>query len=130
MRAFIWVLSICTLMFVVVYIFEDNIRRSFFPNHVLLNSRGEADPGLVRIDWTAEGSKDTVTIYESRQDLNAIYEAQERNVFMVYYKGKRIGHFEHFKSNAFHPHTYVFELLLQDDSVYLDLNISGPDATR
>ncbi|MBL6449122.1 hypothetical protein JMN32_22615 [Fulvivirga sp. 29W222] len=130
MRAVVWILSICTVIFWLTYLSKDSIRRYFFANHVLLNVRGEADPAWVHIDWTSDAAGDTITIFEKGRELDVLYEARGSNTFMVYYKGKSIGILEHFKSNAFNPHTYIFELLLQQDSVYLDLTVSGPDATQ
>lgn len=130
MRAFLWVISICAAVFLMVYLNKHHIRRAFFSNHILLNAKGETDPALVRIDWTAEAVGDTVTVFEKGHEVDALYEARGANIFMIYYKGESMGNFEHFKSNAYNPHTYIFELLLQKDSVYLDMTVSGPDATR
>ncbi|UII30749.1 hypothetical protein LVD17_20865 [Fulvivirga ulvae] len=115
MKAFFWVLGICIATFLVIYLNKDNIRRAFFSNHILLNARGEANPALVRIDWTSETGGDTVTVFDQGHETEALYEARGPNQFMVYYNGERIGNLEHFKSNAYNPHTYIFELLLKQD---------------
>lgn len=130
MKAFLWVIGICAIVFIIAYLNKDNIRRAFFTNHILLHARGETNPALVRIDWTSEVTTDTVTVFENGHETEALFEARGRNVFVVYYKGESMGNLEHFKSNAYNPHTYIFELLLQQDSVYLDLTVSGPDAIQ
>lgn len=129
MKAFLWILGICSLLLFAVFLLKDDVRRLFFSNTIIVQTRGNLSPKEVRIDWTAESGTDTLTIFSDGHETGEIYEAAGFNTFLIYHKGDYLGHFEQFKTNAFNAHTYTFMLQHEGDSVFLDLKIFGPDAT-
>lgn len=128
MKAFLWVFGVCAALFVLTYLFKDNIRRQFLSNKVLLQTRGPINPKTVRIDWTTETKEDTITVFEAGDETNAVFEAAGPNHFLMYYNGQLVADFEHHKTAAVLPHTYTFQLGQERDSLYADLKIFGPEA--
>lgn len=128
MKAFLWVFGVCLALFLLTYLFKDNIRKQFLSNKVLLQTRGHINPKTVRINWTAETKEDTVTVFTGGSETNAVFEAAGPNHFLMYYNGKHVASFEHHKTTAVLPHTYTFQLGQEKDSLYANLKIFGPEA--
>ena len=130
MKVLAWLLGIGILMIGLLFVFRHNIRRQFLGNHLFIQAKGNCDPRLVKIKWTAEHHRDTVTIFENGHELDQPYEAKGHNSFLVYYEGEYVGALEQFKSNAYSPHTYIFDITIEQDSLYLDFRISGQESNR
>lgn len=128
MRALVWLLGICTILLLGVWVFRHDARRLLLSDNVMLQTRGGVNRGDVRICWTGEMTTDTVVIYSAGREVEHVPEATGQATFLIYYKGMMVGEFGHFRTGVIAPHTYVFQLWEQGDSLYSDLKISGPDA--
>lgn len=128
MKAVAWVLGVAFLLFCIAWLNVDNIRNWFFPNNIEVRTYGDAKPELVKIDWTAEAFRDTLTLYDQGTAQDAEFRAGGYNYFLLYYKGKLLATFEQFKSNPVAGHNYNFMIWQNQDSVQVNLKIEGPEA--
>ncbi len=128
MKAILWVFGLALLLFALVWINEDNIRDWFFPNTIEVQTFGEAKPQLIKIDWTAEATEDTITLFENGKTLDIDFRAGGYNTFLLYYSDEFIGSFEQFKRNKVSGHQYNFMIWQGQDSIHAYLKIQGPEA--
>ena len=110
MKVLAWLLGIGILMIGLLFVFRHNIRRQFLGNHLFIQAKGNCDPRLVKIKWTAEQHRDTVTIFENGHELDQPYEAKGHNSFLVYYEGElmSLSELDTLKANFGRPVTANF----------------------
>lgn len=130
LRPFLIIIAPLGLLLLVFYVNVDGIRIWLNPDSIFVETRSTINANLVDIKWTGERfPADTLLIYSNRQMQPVEFKKSGYNQFIILYRDKMIGHFEHFKTEPWHGHDYHI-ILGKDslDNLTIDVKISGPDA--
>ncbi|HNP16797.1 MAG TPA: hypothetical protein PKL31_00075 [Fulvivirga sp.] len=126
MKAFFWILGITVLILIIGFSSKNSLRELLFKDQFIVRPRG-VELNRIKIKQTAEGSTDTLTVYNGERRETATFRKMGLNIFLVYKDNKLITTFEQFKQTEWATHQYLFEINVQRDSTTVDLHISGPD---
>lgn len=129
MKIIAWLLAFVGTVLIIAFSFKSEIRDYLFRDNIIVRPTGVL-LNSVKIDRVGESGGDTLIIFsESIQQQNKVSKPGF-NKFIVSADGVELAEFEHFVSSAISKHDYVFELHRQQDSVFVKLQIFGPDQQR
>ncbi len=126
MKALFWLLGITTLILVIGFASKNSLREFLYKDQFIVRPRG-IELNRIKIRQTAEGSVDTLTVYNGERRETATFRKRGLNTFLVYKDDMLITTFEQFKRTEWATHQYLFEIIIQQDSSTVNLHISGPD---
>ncbi|MDX1628375.1 MAG: hypothetical protein R3345_06730 [Fulvivirga sp.] len=128
MKALLWVTLIALILLSMVWVVKDSIHNWLFPTVIMVQTFEEANPEHIRIDWTAEGKTDTVTVFQKRSQVVDEIRSAGHNYFIIYYNDTLLDTFRHFQKSPEASHIYNFMIRRKRDSVSVDLKVEGVDA--
>jgi hypothetical protein len=122
MKALIWLLGITFVVLVIGFASQDLLRNLLFKDRFTVRPFG-TEISRISIKQTAEGSLDTVTVFEGGKGLNTNFRKAGLNIFLIYKDDNLLTSFEQFKRSVVTTHD------TEGDSTEVNLNIFGPDQT-
>ncbi|TRX59437.1 hypothetical protein FNH22_09760 [Fulvivirga sp. M361] len=129
MRAVLWVFGICTVFFGLIWLSKDRIITFLFPERIEVTTQGNVFANDITIKHTTWDKTDTLTVYHiGTQKLHAI-SGPGLNYFLVFEGNDLIGAFEYYSRQS-HGKRYHFYISGKQDSLWMDMKISGWGSSR
>ena len=119
-------LGFVSLVLIIAYSYTQEIRNYVFRDQVIVRPAGVLMSSVL-IKRVGELGTDTTIIFnEGKQQA---YKASKPgfNRFIVSVDNTELAQFEQFVNSALSKHDYVFQLYRQQDSIFVRLQIFGPD---
>jgi len=119
---------IFSLITLIIWSQTDRIRTWINPDYIRVQLYGKLHYPGVNIHWKEEGSGDSTLIYSAGTQIVSSFPKSGFNTFTISYQGRFIESIEHFKTNSYYAHSYLFVLEEEAGEIALtDIKISGVD---
>ena len=124
MRALLWVLGICGMLFVLLWFVQDTIIIWTLPDKVLVTAQGNVELNDVEIKCIKPTAQDTVVIYANGKQQTHSFRLHDEAYFLVYERNNLLGMFEWEDKSQSLGKKYHFYIGGKEDSIWMDMRVT------
>ncbi|MEQ9165023.1 MAG: hypothetical protein RLO12_02100 [Fulvivirga sp.] len=129
MKVVAWLLGFVSLVLIIAYSFKQDIRNYIFRDEIIVRPKGILMQSI-QIKRVGELSTDSIVVFKDGEQQKLKVTEPGLNRFIVFVDNKEQAQFEQFVASPISKHNYVYQLLRQQDSIFVGLQIFGPDQAR
>jgi hypothetical protein len=126
MKTIIWFLGSIIFLLGLSYLLINGFGDNLLKDNLIVRVRG-IDRNQIQINWVSESKTDTLLIFDKGQQVSRKIGKVGLNTFLLNYHNRQIASFHQFITSKLAMHDYVFEINEVNDSIFVDLQIFGPD---
>ncbi|MTI40113.1 hypothetical protein [Fulvivirga lutimaris] len=129
MKVVAWLLGFVCLVLVIAFSYTQEIRNYIFRDQVVVRPKGILIKSI-QIKRVGEQGSDTIVVFKDGEQQRLKASEPGLNRFIVFVDNQKRAQFEQFVSSPISKHDYVYQLHRQQDSIFVGLQIFGPDQAR
>ena len=129
MKVIAWLLGFVSMVLIIAYSYTQEIRNYVFRDQVIVRPKGVL-LNSIQIKRVGELGADTTIIFNNGEQQIHKVSKPGFNRFVVSVDNIERAFFEQYVSSELSKHDYVYELYIQQDSVFVRLRIFGPDQAK
>ena len=127
MRTIIWFSGSIIFLLGLSYLLIIGIGDNLLKDNLIVRVRKGVDSQQIQINWVSESKTDTLLIFNNGQQIRRKIGKVGLNTLLLTYNQRPLAEFDQFITTKLAMHDYIFEIIEVNDSIFVDLQILGPD---